>query len=959
MIHASASSTRDSISDIWGPRTPPVGNEWPVRVDQHTTEAPDRWVQSACVLCSNGCGMDIGVKDDTPGGRIVGVRGRAVDVVNRGRLGPKGLHGWVANNSPDRLTHPLIRRGGKLVQASWDEAMDLVVRQMRETKERYTAGAIGFYTSGQLFLEEYYTLGVIGKAGVRTMHMDGSTRLCTATAGVALKETFGADGQPGAYSDIDVTDCFLHIGHNMAATDTVLWARVLDRRRAAMASRMVAIDPRLTPVAAEADLHIQPRLGTNVAVLNGILQQLIAQGYADHAFLEAHTVGFQDLAKTVARYAPDRVAEIAHVPAGQIVQAAQIIGSSRMLLSTCLQGIYQSNQGTAAGVQVNNVNLVLGRIGRPGCGILQMNGQPTAQNTRECGAGGDLPAFRNWDNPTHLEQLAELWNVDPKSIPNWGPPTHILQMFNFIESGSIRLLWVQATNPAVSMPNLGRLRAALQKDSLFLIVQDAFLTETAAMADVVLPAAMWGEKTGCFTNVGRTVHISHKAIEPPGEARSDLDILLDFARRMDFRDKDGASLIKWSNAEGAFEAWKAATAGRPCDYTGLSYAKLSQGSGIPWPCNSEHPDGSDRHYEDLHFPTDPEHCESFGHDLLTGAEYTEAQYRAKDPRGRAFLRAADYVPPTEEPDADYPFYLSTGRVVFQFHTRTKTARSPALNQAAPDAFIQVSVEDARQLGIAAGEMLRATSRRGAAEAPARIGDIGAGQAFMPFHYGYWDDPGRVRAANELTLFEWDPVSKQPHFKYAAVKLEKAAGLPPLPPPEVIVLRGAPTGAVQAAGAIEQPAKRAHLADCLGLLHAAEERMLKGWAKLRDTHGSTPDVGMQCLLFSSWAQTNIAALKPYVDQYGERIEGEPEVLDRALLIQRKPNAFGLLRDLQDLWLMANESMVSIMTLMQGALALDDYAFEAVLKDIETRSSRQRDWLLTRIRQAAPQTLTVPS
>ncbi len=955
-------ATRDGIADIWGPRTPYAGPSWPVRVDQNVVETPDRWVQAACFLCSNGCGIDIGVKDDRPGGRIVGVRGREADVVNRGRLGPKGLYGWVANASADRLTHPLVRRGDRLERASWDAAMELIVRRMKEAKERYTAGSIGFYTSGQLFAEGNYTLSVIRTAGIGTLHIDGNTRLCTATAGAALKETFGADGQPGTYADIEATDCFLLVGHDMAATATVLWSRVLDRRCAGRPSRMIVIDPRRTATAAEADLHIKPRLGTNVAVLNGLIQQLIEQGHADRAFVDAHTLGFEELASTVSRYTPERVAAIARIPAEQLRQAAAMIGGSKRLLSTCLQGVYQSNQGTAAAVQVNNVNLVLGRIGRPGCGILQMNGQPTAENSRETGSGGDLPGFRNFDNPRHVEEMANLWNVDPATLPNWGPPTHALQIFDYVMDGSIRLLWIIGTNPAVSIPDLSRLRADLQRESVFVIVQDAFMTETAEMADVVLPAAIWGEKTGCSTNVDRVVHLNHKAIEPPGEARSDLDIFLDLARRMDFRDKDGAPLIKWTDAEGAFNAWRECSRGRPCDYSGLSYAKLTGGSGIPWPCNDRHPDGSERYYGDLKFATDPDYCESYGHDLLTGAALTAEEYRAKEPNGRAFLRAAEYVPPTEEPDADYPFFLTTGRVVYHFHTRTKTGRAKELREAAPDAFIQVNEDDARRLGITAGDMLRVTSRRGAAEAPARIGEIGPGTLFMPFHYGYWDDPGRPRAANELTLYEWDPVSKQPHFKYAAVKLEKTEGRA-LPQPDeskrdAVVVDGesGSTGGSEGQG---QGQGRTHLADYIGLLLAGEERLVRGWEKLRRSHPETPDIGPQSTLFMTWSRENAAAIRPYVARYGERCEGEPEALDEALLLERGQTAFGLLRDLQDLWLMANESTISVAVLLQGARAVGDRHLQSDLSAIESRNERQRTWLLTRIRQAAPQTLVVPS
>lgn len=464
--------------------------------------------------------------------------------------------------------------------------------------------------------------------------------------------------------------------------------------------------------------------------------------------------------------------DVAGVPAATLREAAKILGRCRSLVSTVLQGVYQSMQATAAACQVNNLHLIRGLIGSPGCGILQMNGQPTAQNTRECGADGDLPAFRNWDNPEHVAELARLWNVEPSRIPHWAPPTHAMQIFRYAESGSIKLLWISATNPAVSLPELGRIRKILADPGVFVIVQDAFPNETTELADVVLPAAIWGEKTGCFTNADRTVHISQKAVEPPGEARSDFDIFVDYARRMDFRDKEGGPLITWSTPEEAFEAWKDCTRGRPCDYTGLSYAKLSAGSGIPWPCNEEHPDGCERLYSDGVFPSSHDVCETFGHDLVTGAPVGPVSYRANDPAGKALLKPCDYEPPHEAPDDDYPLWLTTGRIVYHFHTRTKTARAKALNAAAPESFVQIAEEDAKALGVEAGDMVEVTSRRGSMRAPARIGDIEPGLVFVPFHYGDFDAPGREGAANRLTLTEWDPVSKQPHFKYAAVRVAK-------------------------------------------------------------------------------------------------------------------------------------------------------------------------------------------
>jgi anaerobic selenocysteine-containing dehydrogenase len=298
------------------------------------------------------------------------------------------------------------------------------------------------------------------------------------------------------------------------------------------------------------------------------------------------------------------------------------------------------------------------------------------------------------------------------------------------------------------------------------------MTETCEHADIVLPAAIWGEKTGCFTNVDRTVHISHQAVNPPGEARADLDIFMDYARRMDFRDKDGQPLVKWKDAEGAFEAWKECSKGRPCDYSGMSYAKLSEGRGIQWPCNDEFPEGAKHLYTDGQFNTNVHYCETYGHDLDTGAAATEEEYKAHDPKGKAFIKASDYTPPHELPDGTYPFMLTTGRLVYHFHTRTKTGRIKELNDAAPDAFLQISEQDAAEWGIMEGDMVEVESRRGKVTEPARIGGIEPGLLFIPFHYGYWDEPGRARAANELTLSEWDPVSKQPHFKYSAVKIRK-------------------------------------------------------------------------------------------------------------------------------------------------------------------------------------------
>src|SRR5215208_3732035 len=777
----------DRIANLWGKRTPfGPGEEWPVRVDQILEEGiseddVDRWVQTASILHSNGDALDIAIKRE----RIVGVRGRGVDRVNKGRVDPKDLFGWQANNSEDRLKKPLVRENGKLVEVSWDEAMGRVVERSKKLLEEKGPLALGFYTTGQLFLEEYYALGMIGKAGLGTPHMDGNTRLCTATAAEALKQTFGTDGQPGSYADVDHADTICLYGHNVAETQAVLWMRMLDRLEAPNPPKLVVVDPRTTPAALEADVHLRVKNGTNLALMNGLLHEIVANEWYDEEYVDSHTLGFEELKSTVAEYPPEKVVEICGVEAEQIRQAAHIIGESERLLSTVLQGFYQSMQATAASCQVNNIHLLRGMLGKPGCGVLQMNGQPTAQNTRECGANGDLPAFRNWDNVRHVEELAELWNVERMKLPHWSSPTHAMQIWRYAEQGSISFLWISATNPAVSLPELARIREILKQEDLFIVVQDIFLTETAQYADVVLPAATWGEKTGTFTNADRTVHLSEKAVEPPGEAKSDLDIFLEYARRMDFRDKDGHSLIKWDDPESAFEAWKECSSGRPCDYNGITYDKLRGGSGVQWPCNDEHPEGTERLYADGNFITETDYCETYGCDLLTGAESTEMEHRALAPAGRAFLLTAEYQPPHEEPDEEYPFSYTTGRTIYHFHTRTKTARAPQLQNAAPEIWVELSPADAESLGVGEGDVVRVESPRGQLEARTRISSIKEGVVFAPFHYGYFDEPdGQPRAANELTMTEWNPASKQPLYKVGAVKVTKIAdaGGTPAPAP---------------------------------------------------------------------------------------------------------------------------------------------------------------------------------
>ncbi|KAL4931465.1 molybdopterin oxidoreductase family protein [Aspergillus undulatus] len=953
--------SRDSIKNIWGDRTP-YKHQWPTRCDSHTVEKPDKWVQSACVLCSNGCGMDIGVKD----GKVVGVRGRTADRVNKGRLGPKGLNGWVSINHPDRLTHPLVRRNGKLERATWDEAMSLIVERVKNIQEHLTNHGIGFYTSGQLLLEEYYILAMVGKAGLNTLHMDGNTRLCTATAAASMRESFGSDGQPGSYADIDYTNCLFLVGHNMAATQTVLWARVLDRLEGPDPPKLVVVDPRLSDTAKKATIHLSPKLGTNVALLNGLQHLIIKKGWVNEHYVSQYVCGFEELKTTVEKYTPEYVSKITGVPVSQLEEAAKAISTSGSLLSTALQGVYQSNQATAAACQINNINLILGHIGKPGSGILQMNGQPTAQNNRETGCDGEYPGFRNHQNPAHMQEIADIWNIDVLQVPHWNEPTHIQNMLRYIDRGTIEMFWVSGTNPLVSLPHLYRVRELLTKPELFLVVQDIFLTETAAIADVVLPAAQWGEKTGCFTNVDRTIHLTRKAVEPPGEAKADLDIFLDFARRMDFKNKDGGDLIPFKCPEEVFEEWKKMSYGRPLDCTDLTYEKLSDGSGIQWPCTKEYPYGKERLFDDGKFFTDTDYCESFGHDLETGAPLAKAQYTAMNPAGRAILKACNYKASSEMPDENYPFYLSTGRNVFHFHTRTKTGRSKRLQGADKDACVVLCQGDADEVGVSNGEMVIVRSRRGQVELPVKIEGINKNHVFIPFHFGYFDATDkRARAANELTIEQWDPVSKQPQFKSGAVQIEKTVQKEASAPERQ-------TAAISSVEANKSNAHTIHTKDpkrvrwlemWLGATHESLEMLRDIYTDLipRLVHDLEIQAGLEVL--KQITHDVITRLEPIVKRYHESRKYGRRVCERlrkALfpMETNSNNAYEALIVLQALQMFLGYIEGHLTALTPASQALWDKEFVDAVLFATTNIQRQKAWTGQHIKVKSPQTLLVP-
>ncbi|BGP48863.1 hypothetical protein JCM10450v2_004742 [Rhodotorula kratochvilovae] len=958
------------VDKIWGERTPFHGDEksWDVRVDKVLLEPEDqveKWVQSCCVLCSNGCAIDVAVKD----GQVVGIKGREVDRVNKGRLGPKGMYGWVSMKAEDRLKTPQIRnpKTGELEPATWDEALSLMVKKSKELIEHYTPHSIAFYTSGQLFLEEYHTLALIGKAGLGTLHMDGNTRLCTATAAASMRESFGCDGQPGSYTDFDHCDTLFMVGHNMAATQTVLWSRILDRLAGPNPPFLIVMDPRCTSVGHAAlehgGIHLGLRTGTNLCMLNGILKILLDNDeFHDRDWITKHTVGIDELRNIVKDYPVERVAEITGVDAALITRAAEVIGRSKR----------HSNQATASACAVNNIHLVKGAIGREGSSVLQFNGQPTAQNNRECGCNGEFPGFRNPSNPAHMQDLADVWNVDAKAIPHWGQPTHVMSLLKYIENGSIKMLWISGTNPAVSMPELARIRRNLASKDLFVVAQDIFPTETTALADVVLPAAQWAEKTGCYTNVDRTVHISHQAVKPPGDAWTDMKIFAEYGRRMGFKDKDGNPLIPWSDdTKMAFDHWKSTTKGRPCDYTGLSYDKLTGGSGVQWPCNEEFPDGCERLYTDFKFPTTLDMVESYGHDLFTGTVISPQKYKAMNPNGRAIIKACHYHPQEEFTSEEYPYRLITGRVVHHFHTRTKTGRSKELEDAAPDVFVQISDEDAAALGVKEGDMILVESARGSLEGPAKIGEISKGDVFVPFHYGSADQDNergktmRSRAANELTLSAWDFVSKQPTFKGGAVRIKKVEGV------QIHSVSGQCKAEQDRANAHKHDGDtehkkeehHRHLMDIIGEYDAFSKAVLDKMLELAKTHSDEMELRLGLKLHHKLCAEACDKFKPFVEKYGEdttQAETDVKTIASALFPSHRLGSklYKVMMDFNGLYTLISHLVGWLETIAPAVLALHDEDANKAVKDAINVFDQARVWANDHNKVAAPQTLIVP-
>mgnify|MGYP003382356389 CR=1 FL=1 len=506
-----------------------------------TQKVPDQWVSTTCGYCSVGCGMFIGVKD----GRAVSVRGNPDHPVNRGWLCPKGLSEHHTLDADNRATRPLLRRDGQLSPVSWDEAYGEMAARFRDVQARHGAGAVGVISTGQLLTEEFYALGKLVQLGLGTSNFCGNTTLCMATAVSGYKRSFGSDGPPGTYEDFEHADLIMLIGANIADNHPILCRRLSQHDGATL----IVVDPRVTKTAMMADLHLPISPRSDLALINALIHEVIRLDLVDHAYVEAHTSGFDALAESVKACTPEYAAAITGLDADLIRRTAAAFGRARAAVIAWTMGVNHSTKGTETVNAINNLALITGQIGRPGASPLSITGQCNAMGTREAGFTSSLPGYRRFENEVDRRDLAQLWDIPIERIPSRRGLAYP-DIIDAVRDGRIRALWIIGTNPAVSFPDHDAFRQAVEALD-FLVVQDGYHpTPTSEFAHLVLPAAIWGEKDGTYTNTERRASRARRAVAPPGEAKSDFDIVLGLADVLGVR---GELFEGWTTAEHAFE----------------------------------------------------------------------------------------------------------------------------------------------------------------------------------------------------------------------------------------------------------------------------------------------------------------------------------------------------------------------------------------------------------------------
>ncbi len=699
----------------------------------HPSLDADTTTTAVCGYCSTGCGLRLHLRDQV----AVGLTPETKYPVNLGMACPKGWEALRVLDSDQRATAPLLRTpDGELQPVTWDEALRTFTTRMKSVQQRHGNESVAFLSTGQIPCEEMALLGALAKFGMGILHGDGNTRQCMATAVTAYKESFGFDAPPFTYEDFEQSDCLVFIGSNPCVGHPIMWERVLRNRRH---PEIIVIDPRRTETAVAATQHLQLRPKSDLILLYGITQQLIACDWIEHSYVAQHTVGFETLAAHVAPFTPEFVADRTGLSRDAIVHAAECIGTGKAVSLWWTMGVNQSYEGTRTAQAIINIALITGNIGRPGTGANSITGQCNAMGSRLWSSTTNLMGHHRFESADDRQKVAEALDIDVACIPDRGGWSYD-RILQGIRDGEIRALWVIATNPAHSWIDQSEARELLNRLD-FLVVQDMYTTsETARHADLLLPAAAWGEKEGTFINSERRYGLLKKVRHAPGEALSDFAIFRAIAHYWGL----DAMFAQWSDPEAVFRLMQRLSAGQPCDITGISgYSQIDTCGGIQWPwtqhdaANAVIPQAQRRLFADGRF---------------------------FHPDGRARLIVADPAPMPEPPDNAFPFTLLTGRgTVSQWHTQTRTSKSPVLRQLYPNrAYVELHPDDAARIGVGNGDIVAIQSRRGAVRVVASVtATVQPGHAFMPMHY---------EETNQLTLAHFDPYSRQPSYKDCAVSV---------------------------------------------------------------------------------------------------------------------------------------------------------------------------------------------
>ena len=664
------------------------------------------------------------------------IAGDAEFPVNKGALCIKGWTAASALNHPERLLSPLMRDAdGVLAPVSWDTAMARIVSEIRRTQDDYGPDAVGVFGGGSLTNEKSYLLGKFARVALGTSNIDYNGRFCMSSAAAASIKAFGIDrGLPFPVEDIAGAETILLVGSNAAETMPPIMQYFEAQRT--NGGRLIVADPRLTATAQRADLHLRLTPGTDAALANGILHILVRDGLIDTDYIEARTEGFAAVRATVSTYWPERVERITGVyPRRIIVKAAHMLGNARTAMVMTARGTEQQAQGVNNTLSFINIALALGLVGKPNSGYGCLTGQGNGQGGREHGQKADqLPGYRKIDDPAAREHVASIWGIDPDTLP--GPGKSAYELLDSLgQDGGVRSLLVLGSNVVVSAPNVTHVEQRLRSLD-FLAVSDFFLSETAELADVVLPAAQWAEEEGTMTNLEGRVIRRKRAYEPPDGVRDDMHVICELAGRL-----GKGEYFSYESAEEVFEELGRASAGGPADYSGISYSKIDAKGGVFWPCPSKEHAGTPRMFT-VRFPT---------------------------PSGRASFSAVQHQQPADPPDSLFPLYLTTGRLLAQYQSGTQTRRVEELVGMTPEATVEVHPTTARVFGLLNGGMSRIVTRRGDAEFRVRVtANIREDTLFVPFHWG------GMRAANRLTNAALDPTSRMPEFKVCGARIETLA-----------------------------------------------------------------------------------------------------------------------------------------------------------------------------------------